>query len=309
LATFVLQRGLGIPVFAAALTGRGQDKVPGFMARTLGEPGRYVSQEATRRSHAIWSLAITTIAVVGTLFGFVLRSSLHILTLTPVSSLLLSVVLLLLICLVASQAFRRMDALEKERESMRKGAAGEESVADTLSKLPDEFLVVNDVQTPNGNLDHAVIGPTGVFVIETKNCRGIIGADGKGELTLNGKPATKAHVKRFVGRMMATKERVRVLAPGLDPFFQAVMVFTSAWVNANFGTTGMAHCIRDDRLLSYILDEKWGKKLSTKEVSLIGRAFAGLARMEPGFSAKAELARETKTAHAAAPGVGEVTQA
>ena len=123
---------------------------------------------------------------------------------------------------------------------MRKGAAGEKSVAHTLSKLPDEFRVVNDVPTPTGNLDHVVIGPTGVFVIETKNWRGIVGADGKGELTLNGKPVQKPHVKRFVGRVMATKDRVQVLAPGVDPFFKAVMVFTSAWVDAKFGTTGWA---------------------------------------------------------------------
>ena len=189
---------------------------------------------------------------------------------------------------------------------MLKGAAGEKSVAHTLSKLPDEFLVVNDVQTPNGNLDHAVIGPTGVFVIETKNCRGMIGADGKGELTLNGKPAAKAHVKRFVSRMMETKERVQVLAPRVDPFFQAVMVFTSAWVGANFGTTGKAHCIRDDRLLSYILDEKWSKKLSVKDVALIGQALASLARMEPVFNGKAESAPNSKTANPTACAAGQL---
>jgi len=274
------------------------------MAKVLGESGRYVSQEATKRSHAIWTLAVITMAAVGAMFGFVVRSSIHVLTLTPARSFPLFVALLLLMWLIGRSAFRRMEKLDKERESMLKGAAGEKSVAHTLSKLPDEFLVVNDVQTPNGNLDHAVIGPTGVFVIETKNCRGVIGADGNGELTLNGKPATKAHVKRFVGRMMATKERVQVLAPGLDPFFQAVMVFTSAWVNANFGTTGMAHCIRDDRLLSYILDEKWAKRLSLEQVAVIGQAFASLARMEPGFSAKAELARERKPADAATSGAG-----
>ena len=90
--------------------------------------------------------------------------------------------------LVPRLTFRRMDALEKERESLRKGAAGEKSVAHTLNKLPDEFRVANDVATPSGNLDHVVIGPTGVFVIETKDWRGIMGADGNGELTLNGKP-------------------------------------------------------------------------------------------------------------------------
>lgn len=245
----------------------------------------------------------------GAIFGLIARPYFPALTPTPVSGLLLSLVPLLLMWLVARVAFRRMDELEEERESMRKGAAGEKSVAHTLSKLPEEFRVLNDVKTPTGNLDHVVIGPTGVFVIETKNCRGMIGADGKGELTLNGKPATKAHVKRFVGRMMETRERVQVLAPSVDPFFQAVIVFTSAWVDANFGSTGRAHCIRDDRLLSYILDEKCGKRLSSKEVAVIGRAFASLARMDPDFCAKEEPVPDGKTANADACALGELTRA
>ena len=42
------------------------------------------------------------------------------------------------------------------------------------------------------------------------------------------------YVKKFMGRVMGTRERVAVLAPGVDPFFKAVFVFTSAWVDAKF---------------------------------------------------------------------------
>jgi len=257
------------------------------MAKVLGESGRYVSQEATKRLHALRNVAVTTMAVVGAISGFLIRSSFRIPTLGPAGTILLFLALVLLMCLVSRLAFRRMDELEKERESMRIGAAGEKSVAHTLSKLPDEFRVVNDVPTPAGNLDHVVVGPTGVFVIETKNWRGMIGADGKGELTWNGKALKTAYVKKFVGRMMGTKERVQVLAPGVDMFFQAVMVFTSAWVDAKFGTTGCAHCIRDDRLLKYLFDSKWGKRLLAQEVRVIAKAFSSLARMDPDFCAKA----------------------
>jgi hypothetical protein len=295
LAAFVLPLCRGILVFAVRRSGCGRDKVPGFMARVLGESGRYVSQEATKRLHAIWTLAIITMAALGVIGGFTVGSSSRLVTLPPLSSMFLSVALLMLMFLVARVAFRRMDELEKERESMRKGAAGEKSVAHTLSKLPEEFRVVNDVQTPTGNLDHVVIGPTGVFVIETKNCRGMIGADEKGELTLNGKPATKAHVKRFVARMMETRDRIQVLAPGVNLFFQAVMVFTSAWVDAKFGSTGPAHCIRDDRLLRYIVDDKRGRRLSAVEVAVLAHAFASLAQMDPDFCAKARPALNGKT--------------
>jgi hypothetical protein len=202
-----------------------------------------------------------------------------------------------------------MDELEKERKNWEKGAAGEKSVAHTLSKLPDEFRVVNDVATPFGNLDHVVIGPTGVFVIETKDWRGVIGADGKGELTRNGKAATTAHVSKFVGRMMGTKERVAVLAPGVDPFFKAVMVFTSAWVDADFGTTGWVHCVRDDNLSKYIVENKPGKGLSRGEVDVIAHAFSSLARMDPDFSARAEVVADAKRATAGVGALGEPARA
>jgi hypothetical protein len=264
------------------------------MAKVLGESGRYVSQEATKRLHAIWMWAVITMAVAGAIFGFVVHSFTPALRLAAPGSVPLSVALLLLMWLVPRLTFRRMDELDKERESMRKGAAGERSVAHTLSKLPEEFRVVNDVQTPAGNLDHVVIGPTGVFVIETKNWRGIIGSNAKDELTWNGKPLKTAYVKQCVGRMMEARDRIQVLAPGVNLFFQAVMVFTSAWVDAKFGSTGPAHCIRDDRLLRYIVDDKRGRKLSAVEVAVVAHAFASLAQMDPDFCVKSRPTLDDK---------------
>jgi hypothetical protein len=58
--------------------------------------------------------------------------------------------------------------------STRKGLQGEQSVASELSYLNDEFLLLNDVMLPGGrgNIDHILVGPTGVFVFETKNYSG-----------------------------------------------------------------------------------------------------------------------------------------
>jgi hypothetical protein len=62
--------------------------------------------------------------------------------------------------------------------NIRKGLEGEQSVASELSYLSDEFLLLNDVMIPGarGNIDHVLVGPTGVFVFETKNYSG--GASG-----------------------------------------------------------------------------------------------------------------------------------
>ena len=243
----------------------------------------------------MWVRAAVGIGLLGYIAGFAAACSFRSVTLSPWGSAPIVLVCLLAMCLVAKWCFRRLDELEAERDNMRKGARGEVTVGLTLDQFPDEFRVVHDVATPFGNLDHAVVGPTGVFVIDSKDWKGIVAADGQGELTLNGKPLDKPYVRRFVARVMDVREKVQVLAPGPDPYFQAVFVFTSARVEAKFGTTRSVHCVREEQLFNYIVNTKFGKRLSAAEVARIAQAFVGLAHMEAGFSDKAPL-QERKAA-------------
>jgi len=72
----------------------------------------------------------------------------------------------------------------KENESFLIGADGEEHVIGVLSALPEGYHVINDVNLhfqkaihwkeyneyiKNCQIDHVVIGPTGIFLLETKN--------------------------------------------------------------------------------------------------------------------------------------------
>jgi hypothetical protein len=56
------------------------------------------------------------------------------------------------------------------------GRTGESKVTEALKSLPDEYVVLNDIVLPDrkGNVDHLLIGPNGVFVIETKNYSGFV---------------------------------------------------------------------------------------------------------------------------------------
>lgn len=58
--------------------------------------------------------------------------------------------------------------------SWRKGARGEVNVAIKLRKLPTEFRVLHSIPVgQNGaDIDHMVIGPSGVYSLNTKNHRG-----------------------------------------------------------------------------------------------------------------------------------------
>jgi hypothetical protein len=62
--------------------------------------------------------------------------------------------------------------------NFRAGIIGEQRVTRTLSTaLSDEYSMFSDVKLSGitgGNIDHIVVGPTGIFAIETKNIKGKI---------------------------------------------------------------------------------------------------------------------------------------
>ena len=66
-------------------------------------------------------------------------------------------------------------------EAWRTGAEGERRTAKYLDGLAEAgFVVLHDRRVPGygGNLDHVAVGPTGVWVIETKSLTGKVEIDG-----------------------------------------------------------------------------------------------------------------------------------
>lgn len=72
------------------------------------------------------------------------------------------------------QRFRGVDPLRPEARSWFKGAQGERQVAAALTALGPAFTVLHAVPVGKGatDIDHVVVGPTGVFSINTKNHAG-----------------------------------------------------------------------------------------------------------------------------------------
>jgi len=64
----------------------------------------------------------------------------------------------------------------KDHVAWRIGAQGEETVAEYLKFLNGCYFTIHDVVLPGmkGNMDHIVLGPNGIFVIETKHHKGYI---------------------------------------------------------------------------------------------------------------------------------------
>lgn len=259
------------------------------MAKVLGESGRYVSNAAVTSFRRMQVVAIVTTALLGVVAGFILCLSIPHGRVSPIISFGLPTALLAADFVIWKISGRKLDAFEKARTNMRRGLTGEAIVAAILEDLSDDYCVINDLTTNFGNVDHVVIGPTGVFLIDAKNWRGIVASDGKGELLLNGRPTDKPTIRPFVVRLMTIKDKVRVLAPETNPYFRGLFVFASAIVDADWGSTGSVHCLREDKLIGYIIDQKIPKKLSPEEVERIAQAFLGLAKMDGDFDSSSRI--------------------
>ncbi|HZD17497.1 MAG TPA: nuclease-related domain-containing protein [Actinomycetota bacterium] len=109
--------------------------------------------------------------------------------------------------------------------NQRKGAIGEETVGRALAELEAEgFRVIHGLDTGRGDIDHVVVGPTGVFAIETKAWRGRVSLGPGGRLRLAGHDQ-----ERTIGQVMAEALEVkrRLADAGIRAFVEAVVVLTA----------------------------------------------------------------------------------
>jgi hypothetical protein len=79
---------------------------------------------------------------------------------------------------VAKRQREKAERLSRSAELYERGAEGEQATADALKLLPrDAWTVFHDVRWPGrryANVDHVVVGPPGVFVIDSKNWSGSV---------------------------------------------------------------------------------------------------------------------------------------
>lgn len=165
---------------------------------TLRKPG----QHAYSQVRAIGNRALTTVglAVLALIVG--LWRGLSGLPLT----------LLALAVIVTVIAVERRYAPRAER--WRRGADGEREVGRVLAGLESEgWLALHDVSLGRGNVDHVLVGPGGIFAIETKSHPGKIGVDRVDPHMLKQAYAERKLIERITG---------------LET--EALLVFSRAWL-------------------------------------------------------------------------------
>ena len=73
------------------------------------------------------------------------------------------------VIVVVAWSVSRLTRVVRKREILRLGYEAERAVAQNLSDLlRDGYSVFHDLPTDTGNIDHVVVGPSGVYAIETK---------------------------------------------------------------------------------------------------------------------------------------------
>lgn len=149
----------------------------------------------------------------------------------------------MLVLLVAAQvirayAERMIDRGSKGELRAIRGAKAEEKVGDILSRLSPDYMVIHDVTSANGNIDHIVIGRmNGIFLIETKAHGGTVTVRDN-TLLLNNHLPEKDFVKQTVGNAFWLRGVVTDVI-GEAPWITPVIVFTNAFVKASGPVKGV----------------------------------------------------------------------
>jgi hypothetical protein len=157
----------------------------------------------------------------------------------------------------------------------RAGWEGEKQVINLLSsQLSDDFLLLNSLylRGGGGDIDHVVLSPGGIFVLETKNWSGNIACNGDnwqraGKETFNASPSLQ--VKRNVATIRSiidSNPKLSRLGIGV----QGIVVFTNVHANLKINNP-TALIVKLQQLPDQILANSGSKTFSHNQLEEIAK--------------------------------------
>ena len=166
-------------------------------------------------------------------------------------------------------------------ENWRTGAEGEKATAKALRPmLRSGWELFNDIKTGHGNIDHILVGPAGVFMLESKRLAG--------EVRVNaGKLAVRWHEDPedgYENDSVATRARgsafdlhERIGAPAARTWVQAVVVL---WADFDQGSveSDKVGWVRGD-MLAEVMAKRPVKYTGAQLEELIGQTRAAIRSM------------------------------
>jgi hypothetical protein len=134
-----------------------------------------------------------------------------------------------------------------------------------LERLHREgFYVFHDWDSGRGNVDHFVIGPRGIFVVETKALKGEITCE-NGKLLQNERTIPKDMTKQAKGEAKAVSELVRSTA-GVGAWVVPVLCFSRATLSC-YGSSNDVELTNLGSLNKFIMTQR--ERYSPREVKAI----------------------------------------
>ncbi|PRY10246.1 nuclease-related domain-containing protein [Kineococcus rhizosphaerae] len=167
--------------------------------------------------------------------------------------------------LSAAELREQLAAAERREHAWSAGAEGERLVAQALSELePHGWRTLHDVHwpgRPKANLDHVVVGPGGVVVVDAKNWSGAVGVR-DGHLRQNGSRRDQA----LEGAASATAAVAALLPPRHRSAARGVVCLAGQSLPPT-GTTGGVVVVGRDHLVAHL--RSLPPRLSPREVTKI----------------------------------------
>ncbi len=202
------------------------------MVQKSGKAGKSTYQMAEKRGkQAIW---IIVLGIGGLLVIYMLLSNSQVLGLGGGAILILLILLKILPDFVVRKANRKK---KEERRAIR-GARAEEKVESLVDDLGDGYLVLHDVESRYGNIDHLVISQQGgVFLIETKAHGGKVTAE-SGKLLVNGHDPEKDFINQCLRNTYWVRDQIEFIT-GIKPWVTPLLVFTNAFVRGKITIKGV----------------------------------------------------------------------
>jgi hypothetical protein len=148
-----------------------------------------------------------------------------------------------------------------------KGKGGEPAVGDLLKRLAFDYQIIHGLPTRDGYIDHVVVGPTGVFVIETNGFTGRV-------FPKDGRLARKGSFfdpDLRVARSEAIEVRRRLEASGIELWVDAILVFPSARMSKPRIDLSRVTALHGSALLDFIR-----RRPQNMDAQVISRAVAAI---------------------------------
>jgi len=199
--------------------------------------GQFAKQNASKHFRRILTLCIVISISIGTIFGMLIgaRAVMYLswtrrIAMLPLWGFIPIEVILLSGCIYLSRrADKPIYQIARERIKWLRGGQGEALVAWYLNDLPKSFHVFHNIMVQAaGDLDHVVIGPTGIFCLSTKSNRGQYSLSADGKYLLNGKETDHVHQAQRLA--MRLKDRLAGIC-GKIPWIQPVLMVPFAYID------------------------------------------------------------------------------